>query len=209
MCRESTAGFLTGLGTHSRVGSGGPFLDHVVVSSAQQHEVARALANRLGIPHLELDSIFHQPGWEPRSDDEFRAEAAAFVAGERWVVDGNYTSHGVTEIVWPRADTIVWLDPPRRVVMRRVVSRTLRRVVTREELWNGNRALDQPLQPQSLQEHHRVGLDPVPWSAPQVRGLPGLTAVVAPAGDPIAVLARGRTTSGRSGVVAVTSASVR
>ena len=139
MCRESTAGFLTGLGTHSRVGSGGPFLDHVVVSSAQQHEVARALANRLGIPHLELDSIFHQPGWEPRSDDEFRAEAAAFVAGERWVVDGNYTSHGVTEIVWPRADTIVWLDPPRRVVMRRVVSRTLRRVVTREELWNGNR----------------------------------------------------------------------
>ena len=44
MCRESTAGFLTGLGTHSRVGSGGPFLDHVGVSSAQQNEGARDLA---------------------------------------------------------------------------------------------------------------------------------------------------------------------
>jgi len=108
-------------------------------SGSGKTTVARALAERLGVPHLELDSIFHQPGWEPRSDDEFRAEVAAFVAGARWVVDGNYTSHGVAQIVWPRADTVVWLDPPRRTVMRRVVGRTLRRVVTREELWNGNR----------------------------------------------------------------------
>ncbi|HAX81059.1 MAG TPA: adenylate kinase [Actinobacteria bacterium] len=108
-------------------------------SGSGKTTVARALAERLRVPHLELDAIFHQPGWEPRSDAEFRAEVAAFVAGERWVVDGNYTSHGVAQVVWPRADTIVWLDPPRRVVMRRVVSRTLRRVITREELWNGNR----------------------------------------------------------------------
>jgi adenylate kinase family enzyme len=108
-------------------------------SGSGKTTVARALAERLDVPCLELDSIFHQPGWEPRSDDEFRAEVAEFVTGERWVVDGNYTSHGVAQVVWPRADTIVWLDPPRRVVMRRVMGRTLRRVVTREELWNGNR----------------------------------------------------------------------
>src|SRR3546814_4713935 len=37
------------------------------------------------------------------------------------------------------ADTIVWLDLPRPLIMRRVAGRTLRRAITREELWNGNR----------------------------------------------------------------------
>jgi adenylate kinase family enzyme len=59
------------------------------------------------------------------------------VAGERWVIDGNYSK--VRDIVWARADTVVWLDLPRRVVMRRLVWRTLRRVAGRAELWNGNR----------------------------------------------------------------------
>ena len=38
-----------------------------------------------------------------------------------------------------QADTIVWLDLPRRTVMTRVIRRTIRRVLTREELWNGNK----------------------------------------------------------------------
>ena len=100
---------------------------------------ARDLAHLLDLPRLELDSVMHQPGWTPKPDHEFQAEVGDFVAGDGWVVDGNYTSHGVARIVWPRADTIVWLDPSRAVVMRRVVWRTLRRVATREELWNGNR----------------------------------------------------------------------
>ncbi len=54
-----------------------------------------------------------------------------------WVVDGNYSV--VHDIVWRRADTVVWLDLPYARVMARTVGRTLRRVVTREELWNGNR----------------------------------------------------------------------
>ncbi len=41
--------------------------------------------------------------------------------------------------VWRRADTVVWIDLPRRVVMYQVIVRTLRRVVRREDLWNGNR----------------------------------------------------------------------
>jgi hypothetical protein len=41
--------------------------------------------------------------------------------------------------VWRRADTVVWLDLPRRTVMRQLVARTVRRAVTREVLWNGNR----------------------------------------------------------------------
>jgi len=108
-------------------------------SGSGKTTVSRALASALGVPVLELDAVFHQPGWTPRPDPEFQDMVRSFVAGDRWVVDGNYSGHGMGDIVWPRADTIVWLDPPRRVVMRRVVIRTLRRVATREVLWNGNR----------------------------------------------------------------------
>jgi adenylate kinase family enzyme len=98
---------------------------------------AAELARRIGAPHLELDSVFHQPDWEPLPAEEFRERVAAFTAGERWVVDGNYSK--VLDLVWQRADTVIWLDPPRYRVMRRIVWRTLRRVFSRAELWNGNR----------------------------------------------------------------------
>lgn len=101
--------------------------------------VARAVAETLGYPYLELDSVYHQPGWIPLPDDEFRSIVSEFVAQESWVIDGNYTHGGVLDLSWQRADTVVWVDPPKRTVMQRVVRRTVRRAVTREELWNGNR----------------------------------------------------------------------
>lgn len=115
-------------------------MNRVVVvgsSGSGKTTVSRALADALDLPHLELDSVFHRGGWSSTPDDEFRARAAEFTARPGWVVDGNYTSHGMRETVWPHADTFVWLDLPKRTIMRRVVSRTLRRVITREELWDG------------------------------------------------------------------------
>ena len=101
--------------------------------------VAGRIAEIIGAPHLELDSVFHRPDWTPLPDDQFQARVDEFIRQARWVVDGNYTSQGVAGIVWPRADTIVWLDLPRSTVMRRVIKRTFRRAATREILWNGNR----------------------------------------------------------------------
>lgn len=109
----------------------------VGVPGAGKTTVGRQLARALGVPFVELDQIFHQPGWHELPLDEFRARVAEAVAGGRWVVDGNYSA--VRDLAWARADTVVWLDLPRWLIMRRVVARTLRRVVTREELWNGNR----------------------------------------------------------------------
>jgi adenylate kinase family enzyme len=98
--------------------------------------LAKALAARLRVPHVELDAIFHQPNWTPLPTDEFRRQVADAVAGDGWVVDGNYSS--VRDLVWQLADTVVWLDLSRPTVMRRLVARTLRRIATGEELWNAN-----------------------------------------------------------------------
>jgi adenylate kinase family enzyme len=106
-------------------------------SGSGKSTLARKLAGVLGVPHLELDSIFHQAGWRPLPAQEFRRAVAARAAADGWVIDGNYSA--VRPAVWARADTVVWLDPPRRTVMRQVTLRTVRRAVTRQELWNGNR----------------------------------------------------------------------
>src|SRR5262245_12897867 len=106
-------------------------------SGSGKTTIARAIAAALGIPHLELDAIFHQPGWQPLATDEFRRIVGEFTAGPSWVVDGNYSK--VQDIIWDRADTVVWVDLPRHRVMRQLVARTLRRMATRAELWNGNR----------------------------------------------------------------------
>jgi hypothetical protein len=55
-----------------------------------------------------------------------------------WVVDGNYADLA-QDLVWGRADTVVWLNYSYPVTIYRVVSRTLRRLVTREKCCNGNR----------------------------------------------------------------------
>jgi adenylate kinase family enzyme len=101
--------------------------------------LARALADRLGVPHVELDAIRHQPDWEEMPDHRFLEEVERATRGPGWVVDGNYSEVTIRGPVWDRADTVVWIDLPRRTVMRQLAARTLSRVITRRELWNGNR----------------------------------------------------------------------
>jgi adenylate kinase family enzyme len=106
-------------------------------SGSGKTTIARKLAAALDAPHLELDAVFHQPGWVPLAEAEFRGRVAEFVTAPRWVTDGNYSA--VRDLVWARADTVVWLDPPRYRVMRQIIWRSLRRAALRIELWNGNR----------------------------------------------------------------------
>jgi adenylate kinase family enzyme len=96
-----------------------------------------ALARVLGVSFLELDSLQHQADWTPLPVAEFRARVALVADGECWVIDGNYSR--VQDLVWARADTVVWLDLRRRTVMRRIIWRSVLRVAGRTELWNGNR----------------------------------------------------------------------
>ena len=110
----------------------------VGTSGVGKSTLSRTLAGALDADLLELDSVFHQAGWVPLPREDFRRRVAAAVTGERWVIDGNYTSQ-VKDLVWARADTVVWLDLPRRTVMRRIIWRSFRRAAARTELWNGNR----------------------------------------------------------------------
>ena len=117
-------------------------MNRVVVigsSGSGKTTLARQLAAALALPHLELDSVAHDGGLNATPKEEFRRRVGEFITRERWILDGNYTSWGSRDVVWPRADTIVWLDLPKRVVTWGVVTRTLRRVATQEELWNGVR----------------------------------------------------------------------
>lgn len=106
-------------------------------SGSGKSTFASRLAEILGAPHVELDGIFHQPGWIPLDEPTFRARVEARLTADRWIVDGNYSM--VRDLVWERADTIVWLDLPRWRVMAQLVPRTVWRAVSRRELWNGNK----------------------------------------------------------------------
>jgi adenylate kinase family enzyme len=99
--------------------------------------LAAALAARLGVPHIELDGVEHGPNWTQIPRGAFREIVTARIAGEGWVTDGNYLA--VRDLIWARADTVIWLDYPVVVPLWRVTRRTFWRMARRVELWNGNR----------------------------------------------------------------------
>ena len=107
----------------------------VGTSGSGKTTVARNLARRLGIPHVELDALHWDPDWTPAPD--FRERVTEALSGDAWTTDGNYSK--VRDIVWSRADTIVWLDHSLPRVMWQVTTRTLRRSLRQEELWGTNR----------------------------------------------------------------------
>jgi len=106
-------------------------------SGSGKTTLARQLADRLDLVHIELDELHWGPNWSEPSLAEFRARVAAAVSQEAWTLDGNYSK--VRDIVWLRADTIVWLDYSLPRIMGQLLRRTVRRSLLREELWSGNR----------------------------------------------------------------------
>ncbi len=101
--------------------------------------LARRSAEIIGGRHIELDALFHDPGWTPAAPEVFRERLRAAIVGqERWVTCGGYRGN-TRDITWAVADQIVWIDLPFPVTFSRMLRRSARRVLRREELWNGNR----------------------------------------------------------------------
>jgi adenylate kinase family enzyme len=109
-------------------------------SGSGKSTFALELALRLNLPYVELDALHHGPNWSEPTDEEFRERVreAISAAPDGWVIDGNYESK-LGDTVIGEADTIVWLDLPLRVKLRRLWSRTTHRIRNDVELWSGNR----------------------------------------------------------------------
>ena len=102
---------------------------------------AAEVAQRLNLPYVELDAIhWTNPNWAEPTAEDFRAAVREAMAArpDGWVIDGNYEGK-LGETVLREADTIVWLDLPLALKLRRVWRRTMERIHSGTELWGGNR----------------------------------------------------------------------
>ena len=109
----------------------------VGASGSGKTTLAEEIAQRLDYRHIELDSLHWQPNWGETPLDIFRERVEQALTGDKWTIDGNYSK--VRDLIWRRADTIIWLDYSLPVIFWRLGWRSIKRIVLREKLWNGNR----------------------------------------------------------------------
>ena len=121
------------------------------VSGSGKTTLAARIAVVTGGAATEIDSLFHGRGWVARP--EFLDDVRALIAAESWVTEWLYGS--ALQILAERADLLVWLDLPfSRVTLPRVIGRTVRRRVHREQLWNGH--IEAPLRTFFTDREHIV-----------------------------------------------------
>jgi adenylate kinase family enzyme len=98
--------------------------------------MADRVGRLLGLPVHQLDGLVFGPGWTVRAD--LVDVVDAITRGPRWVFD-SWGYAGVQELLWARADAVVWLDFGHRVVQPRVLRRSALRTLRREVVFGGNR----------------------------------------------------------------------
>ncbi len=94
-------------------------------SSTGKSTLAVALGRRLAVPAIHLDALRHRAhtAWQPRPDAEFVALHEHAVAGDGWVMDGNYSLVLAPRLA--RATGIVLTADTRIHSLVRYVRRTL------------------------------------------------------------------------------------
>lgn len=109
----------------------------VGTTSSGKSTLAKRLAEKIGGDFIELDALHWEPNWTEAKIEVFRERVETATSSRVWVVAGNY--HVARDLVWSKAQAVIWLDYPLPLLFWRLLTRTIRRWVTREELWNGNR----------------------------------------------------------------------
>lgn len=106
------------------------------VTGSGKSTAAERIAARAGLPVFLADGFCWEPGWTAVPEELQRERFATAVAGDGWVLDTVYSTS--LEFVVPRAELIVALDYPRWLSLQRLVRRSVRRAITREQICNGN-----------------------------------------------------------------------
>ncbi|MEX0761044.1 MAG: AAA family ATPase [Dehalococcoidia bacterium] len=98
--------------------------------------LARQISEITHLPVLHLDAYYWRTGWKPTPDSEWEERVQELAAGDRWIMDGNYSR--TLHLRLPRVDTIVLLELPRALCLWRVVSRSIKyRSQTRPDMAEG------------------------------------------------------------------------
>ncbi len=116
-----------------------PYKRLVVIgtTSSGKSTLAEKIAKRFDLHFIELDALHWEPNWQEAPLDVFRERIRAATQVERWIVAGNYSV--VRDLVWTRAEAVIWLDYPFLLVLWQLTRRTFKRWWTQELLWGTNR----------------------------------------------------------------------
>ena len=106
-------------------------------SGAGKSTLAAALSAQTGLPLIASDPFYWELGWQAVAPEAVRQRVIEATAGDTWVIDGSFVSE--RDVIWARADTVIWLDYPLALVMWRVCRRNLGWFLTRAATWSGNR----------------------------------------------------------------------
>lgn len=106
-------------------------------TSSGKSTLAEQLANKFGYSFIELDALHWEPNWTEAPLEVFQERVEIALQAPGWVVAGNY--HIARDIIWAKAEAVIWLDYPFRIVFRQLTRRTFQRWWTRELLWGTNR----------------------------------------------------------------------
>lgn len=107
------------------------------VTGSGKSTLAENLANRFSLDYIELDALHWEPNWQGAPLEVFRARVENATQADTWIVAGNY--HVVRDLIWPKAEAILWLDYPLGIVFWQLTRRNFQRWWTQELLWGSNR----------------------------------------------------------------------
>lgn len=98
---------------------------------AGKSTAARRLGELVGLPVIELDKLFWQPGLTPWPKAKWASVQQALAKQPRWIMDGDLGSYDVLPVRLAAADTVLLLDFPLWLCLWRA----LRRDKERWDFW--------------------------------------------------------------------------
>ncbi len=86
--------------------------------------LAQRLGEKTGIEVIHLDALYWKPNWVRTDNDDWDRTIAELIAGDEWIMDGNYSR--TMKMRMPAADTVIFLDLPRTICFWRIFKRVMR-----------------------------------------------------------------------------------